>query len=253
MLKTVSVGLDKALYDVIFDNCNDIYIFCDALADYVINKYTNNIIYGVMDRKYKYLTKCEMSEIARSVSEHGSIIDKEALLKRLADYIVEHDKLILNGFVAFRMNDYIRKIENAVDDAVKQLLVRYEYEEFTELLKFFVDIQSPVTATVYVINCGNKYILLDGEFKEITNEYMNDLMHELRYGKIDYDDLLLSTLITLAPDNVYIYNYESISNRNLIETLQKVFGKKLTLCSDIESSVYAQKLKSAVQGCKMYI
>ncbi len=253
MSKTVSVGLDKILYDVIFDSCDDIYGFCDVLADYMIDKYTNIIISGVINRKYKYLTKDEMSEIANSVSEYGAIMDKEVLCKRLVDYIAECDKLVLTGFVTFRMKDYIQKIESAVDDAVEQLLIRYEYEEFTELLKFFVDIQNPVTSTVYVISCNGKYILLDDEFKEIANEYMNDLRREMRYGKIDYDDLLLSTLITLAPANVYIFNYESISNRKLIETLKKVFANKLTLCGSIESSIYAQKLESAVKCCKMHI
>lgn len=229
--KQFFLGFDTELYEVIFDDLDDIVIFADVLAEYIICKYPKIIITGIINFKYANLDLSERTKICNNVLMQAALPDKTGLKLMLMDYISASSALSLNGFVLFRMKDYITYLESLTDMAVSNLLAEYEYEEFTELMKFFVDIQKPVVNEVHIINNGNKYEILDSDFKIITNEYISDFLNELHYGKINYDDLLLSALITLAPNKITIYNCNKIKNANLLKTLKHIFNDKLNLCS----------------------
>ncbi len=108
--------------------------------------------------------------------------------------------MILEGFVNFRLKEYIKDLEEIVDKAVDDFLMEREYREFIRLLRYFVDIQEPKFNTIHVIaGYDDKYILLNEEKREITNECIQEFMNDISNEEINYDDLLVSSLITMAP------------------------------------------------------
>lgn len=239
MWKKISVGRNKALYDVIIDDYNDLSDFCDILADYILNKYPEIIITNMLKNEYSYFNSNEINKIINSVIKETEFIDKSVLTEILINYINTFNILLLDGFVLFRLSEYIQKLESAADKAARALMVQYEYDEFIELLKFFVDIQTPMLKTAHIIYSETKYIILDESFKEVTNDYIDDFLHELRYGRINYDDLLLSALITMAPSEIYIHNYEQIANTELLNTLKKIFNQNIHFCKSNEQCLNA--------------
>ena len=77
-----------------------------------------------------------------------------------------------------------------------------EYREFIRLLKYFVDIQEPKYENIHIIATNHgTYTLLDDRREEITNECIKEYLNEISESEINYDDLLVSSLITLAPKN----------------------------------------------------
>jgi len=232
--KRICIGKNKALYDVIFDDYADLDIFCSVLADYILKSYPESIARRFIKANYRHIQPDETFKNICSEAKNIPYYDKQKLRAMLKDYISANDTLVLDGFVQFRLKEYVEAIKSAVTEAVSRAEAKHEYDEFIKLLKFFVDIQNPVVETVHIIKTENRYIISDESYSEISNDYMEDFRRELKYGNINYDDLLLSALITLAPNKIYIHNYEDISNKELLLTLKKIFNKKLIFCNDAD-------------------
>ena len=69
------------------------------------------------------------------------------------------------------------------------------------------------------------YTVLDENNEDITEKCIADFggVEETPYE--NFDDLLISVLITLAPEKIVIHNGENIKNRELFDTIKRVFGK----------------------------
>jgi putative sporulation protein YtxC len=160
---------------------------------------------------------------------------RNMIVRKLLDYFESTNSLILDGFVNFRLKDYIKDLEEMVDKAVDDYLMDREYKEFIRLLRYFVDIQEPKLDTIHVIaNYNCNYMLLDQSKKEITNECIQEFINEISEGEINYDDLLVSSLITFAPRKIVIHCDGHIKNKELLETIKSVFVGKVLLCNGCE-------------------
>jgi putative sporulation protein YtxC len=138
--------------------------------------------------------------------------------------------------VNFRLKDYIKDLEEIVDKAVDDFLMDREYREFIRLLRYFVEIQEPKFDTVHVVvGYDGKYILLDDSKREITNECIQEYASEISEGEMNYDDLLVSSLITFAPRRIIIHCTGQFKNKELMETIKNVFAGRVTVCQGCET------------------
>jgi len=213
------------------------------LADYIINKYEDKLISRVINTNYCYFNAREKNEIQKSVrrimkNEDNSLINslfrirrRNIIIKRLMDYFESSNNLILDGFVNFRLKDYTRDLEDIVDKAVDNFLMEREYKEFIKLLRYFVEVQEPKFNAIHVYTTfDGKYILFNERKEEITSECIKELLDEISEGDINYDDLLVSSLITLAPKKIVMHNIENFRNKELLDTIKNVFFGKVSIC-----------------------
>ena len=219
----------------------------NALADYIIRQYEERLLTRIINSNYCYFNSVEKKEI---LSKSLSIIrneekgffnslfqtkQKNVIIRRLMDYFENSNNIILDGFVNFRLKEYIKDLEEIVDKAVDDFLMDREYKEFIRLLRYFVDIQEPKLNTVHVIvRFDNKYILLDESKREITNECIQEYVNDISEGEINYDDLLVSSLITFAPRKVVIHCTGQFRNKELMETIKNVFLGRVLICQDCD-------------------
>ena len=215
----------------------------NALADYIIRQYEERLLIRIINSNYCYFNAAEKKEI---LSKALNIIKNEdktyfnslfqirrrnVIIRRLMDYFDNSNNIILDGFVNFRLKEYIKDLEEIVDKAVDDFLMDREYREFIRLLRYFVDIQEPKLDTVHVIvNYDNRYTLLDESKKEITNECIQEYANEIAEGEINYDDLLVSSLITFAPRKIMIHCTGQFRNKELLETIKNVFSGRVVIC-----------------------
>ncbi len=215
----------------------------NALADYIMRCYEEKITKRIINSNYFYFSQAERKDILKSAfkvirNEDKSFINtllqirrRNIIVKKLMDYFDCSNSIILDGFVNFRLKDYIKALEEIVEKAVDNYLMEKEYKEFITLLKYFVDIQEPKFLNIHIVVDENgQYMLLDEKKKEITNECIAEYMSEISAGEISYDDLLVSSLITLAPKRVTIHGVERFKNKELIETIKSIFSKNIALC-----------------------
>ena len=219
----------------------------NALADYIIRQYEEKLIMRIINSNFCYFNAVEKKEILQRAlsiirNEDKTFINslfqirrRNVIVRRLMDYFDNSNSIILDGFVNFRLKDYIRNLEEIVDKAVDDFLMDREYREFIRLLRYFVEIQEPKIDTVHVIvNYDNKYTLLDGSKREITNECIQEYVNEITEGEINYDDLLVSSLITFAPRKVVIHSMGHSGNKELMETIKNVFYGRVIICQGCE-------------------
>lgn len=219
----------------------------NALADYIIKKYEEKLIIRTITSNYCYFNSVEKKEILALAKKIIKSDDKDLLsslfhirrhnliVKKLLDYFDNSSSIILDGFVNFRLKDYIKDLEEVVDKAVDDYLMVREYNEFIRLLRYFVDIQNPKFNLIHVVTSfDNKYMLLDETKREITNECIREFVNEISMGEINYDDLLVSSLITLAPRKIVLHGTRHFKNKELLETIKNVFYGKVTICSECE-------------------
>jgi putative sporulation protein YtxC len=155
---------------------------------------------------------------------------RNKIMKRVSDHLKHHSEIVIDGFIRFRLKDFIEEgVERAVDD----MLIEKEYNEFIKLLRYFVEIQEPKVEEVHVlIQPNKKYVLLDSSYRIIDNELMEDLAKEITDKDISYDDLLISSLITIAPNRITIHNGDNAKNTEIINTINNVFFGKVTISQD---------------------
>jgi len=215
----------------------------NALADYIIRCYEERLIRRIVNTNYCYFSQTDRKEILRESlsivkNEDKSFLNtllqirrRNIIVKSLMEYFESSNTIILDGFINFRLKEYMKDLEEIVEKAVDNFLMEREYREFIRLLKYFVDIQEPKYENVHIIaNNHGTYTLLDDRKEEITNECIKEYLNEISENEINYDDLLVSSLITLAPKKITIHNISHFRNKELLETIRNIFYNSVNIC-----------------------
>ncbi|TYQ17027.1 UNVERIFIED_CONTAM: putative sporulation protein YtxC [Acetivibrio alkalicellulosi] len=221
--------------------------FSNGLADYIIKEYEEKMIMRIINSNYCYFNSMEKKEILKTTlyiinNEDKNFLNslfqikrRNIIVRKLLEYYKCSNVLILEGFVNFRLKEYMKDLEDVVDKAVDDFLMEREYKEFIRLLRYFVDIQEPKFNIIHVVvGYDNKYVLLNENKNEITNECIQEFMNDIPEGEINYDDLLVSSLITMAPRKIMIHGASSFRNKELLETIKNVFWGKAIICAGCE-------------------
>ncbi len=248
MAKTLSVGLveNSQVKYVSFNlrSPGDIEIFCDDLALYIIDKYTNYLFGFIINKNYGYLSKTDKLEIYKTAKSSFSKIrseilpyQKKLIMQSLYRYFFEEgaEAIVLEGFVRFRLGSYMEELEFLVDRAVDEFFLELEYKNFIKLLQEFLATQKPKIQLVHIkTEDGRRYCVCDENFEELSASRIFELTNETDYGVINEDDLLLSNLINLAPRKIIIHNKERIQNKQLYETINTLFAGRIHVCDGCE-------------------
>jgi len=206
-------------------------VLCSVLADIILENLQIRFLLKCLKKSCKALSEKEMCDVLVGVlkkmwfgvSARGRDIGacKADIKKRLISAIEKNDaeSIILEGFMRFRMKDYLRLWENELKSHVRRYLRKKEYAEFVEILRLFISIRIPREKTIHLCVDGRgDYFLL------------NEKMYMLHPGKqrpSDKDDALLSKLVNLAPYHIIVHNKERFEDERMLETIKDVFGKRV--------------------------
>ncbi len=224
----------------------------------LFNYYTANILYGViineflekrvnkhLNETYNFLNYKDIGIIKKDIykvlKEEVPIDDtviyymnkKNNILDRIIYCIEEGNELNIKGFIDFRSKEIMPQIYMIIEKVVESYMIEKEYNEFISLLKYFVEIQESKADKVdlYIGKRGDSYILRD----EFGNNIMETLLDEICENKniieVSQDDLVISGLITMCPKKIVIHSANRCKNKELINTLEKVFENRIFHCS----------------------
>jgi len=216
-----------------------------VLAEYMMTAYEGLILNRIVKKHYGYLKPGERRDIVgiaqRKLQEKDeNIFDavirirrRNIVTRRLADFLNQSDHIILEGFVTFRMQEYVKELEEIVDWAVRQYLVEKEYQEFIKLLTYFVQMQKPKFRCVHVIaENDSSFSIYDENMERISEQWFNEWNDEKHSGTIKEEDMLISFLISAAPRQIIVHNTSAINNKELLETIMQVFSGRVTAFQD---------------------
>jgi putative sporulation protein YtxC len=226
----------------------DIVMLCrhyvaNALSDLIIEDWEGMLVRKIIRQNYQHLSPEEQDAVFGNVEDSledtsGSrgiiwrITRKAKVLNKLLEYLDLNDVLILDGFVTFRLKDYLEELEEVVDQAVDEYLLDREYQEFIKLLRHFAGLQEPKAERIHVfLRPEGNFRMRDQNGRIIEDEFLSHCARDLVGEGIECEDVLISSLVTLAPSRVVIHRGGHSLSRMGTETLKGVFGERLEHCN----------------------
>lgn len=222
--------------------------FADILTGCIINNFEYKIVHKLLEFNYFYFDDMDLSkietnctEILNSLSNTTAIdvssylpieiLDREnCVFESVCDYIKNHKSMVLDGFVRFRLFQYINILDSFVDFCVNQFILNREYTEFIDLLKLYINSKETKTKLVHLIYVNDESILLDENKNIISLSHSNLDTHYLSDISFSSNDYALNTLLSLLPEKIIIH---LVSPENeFINTLRLIFDGKVVICSD---------------------
>ena len=227
--------------------------FANTLCDFIIDNYESNILNDILVSNFFYFDKAELSEIKRicdsilnnvplnkilpfqqlksetANDEKISISSrKDLLINNILSYLKSSKSMILNGFLRFRIYDYINFLNDLVDSAVNEFVINKEYSEFIELLKLYIDSKPPRSELIHLIYINEESILLDKNRNIISLSHNNLDIPYLSDISFSSNDYALNSLLSLLPKKLIIHT--SDIEDDFVNTLKLIFNSNVTIC-----------------------
>lgn len=212
---------------------DDIYIY-NSMADLVqniINKlYMKNLIRKRTAHLLRGFLEDEFTEIESIVYEvllddNAFKNEKNNLKIEIRDYLVNNKTIIIDGYLRFRDRSFVDLIDRIIEKVVIEIQMEEEYDDFVEMLRYYIDLQLPKIETVNVVIKGNEFILMDERKNIIECRSIIEFENE----DVSKADVLLSSLIILSPRNLIIH-IKNDKEKELMEILKSLFRDRVKFC-----------------------
>lgn len=214
-----------------------------VLSDLILNHWQGLLLKDLIRENYFYFDEEEKRNILRyaksRLGEGGENSCsarcpgmRQKIMGKILEFLSQHNQLVVEGFIRFRLKEYLQFLEEAVERAVDDFLLEKEYREFIHLLKYFVEVQEPRANLVHLLRGKDGTLLLyDESQKAITVGCLEGLLYKFSAEELNYDDVLISALITLAPRHIMLHRLAHDKSTPL-ETVRQVFGERVRECLD---------------------
>lgn len=243
------------------NQCIHIYLeqsdYTQCEVEKLFNYYMANILYGVITNEflekkvskhlvetYNFLNYKDISIIKDTIfkvlKEEIPIDDtviyfmnkKNNILNKIIACIEDGNEINIKGFIDFRVKELMLDIYIIVEKIVENYMIEKEYNEFISLLKYFIEVQESKVEKVdlYIGRSGDSYILKDEFGNDMMETLLNDLCENKNILEVSQDDLVISGLITMSPKIIVIHSASRCKNKELINTIEKVFEDRVYHC-----------------------
>jgi len=207
------------------------------ITDLILDNWEETLLKHIIRENYYYFDDDEKSTIfdyaqkKLNISVNKRKKNRLLILRRLTEYLESNSNINIDGFIRFRLKEYVDGLYDVADQAADDFIMDREYREFIELLKYFVEIQDPQAELVNVVLQPNGAFKLYDEREQVINsEYLEDFMLNITENEINYEDMLISALITVAPRNIVFHPGSGKMPRNTVETVSSVFSGRVSEC-----------------------
>lgn len=218
---------------------------CLAVADYILDHCEEELLRTLIKKDKRYapeeteeiLSYCQETEktsdaAASGLKEenHGRTRRRGLLIQDLASCMKKETVLNVDGFLRFRTGKYGAELKEILEYASDEYLMDQQYKEFISLLRYFVYIQESKIPVAHIMHKGgHEFLVLNEHMKPIDTEPL-DTTYKVEFLDKDYnlEDLIVSTLITIAPERIYIHTREP--ELAVIKTISQIFEERAEIC-----------------------
>ena len=222
------VGTD---YELFYDRVASI------LTDTIIEFYQEKLLKRILEYNYFYFTSSEKKKILSLAKDFIADDDLSSednyfsIYYPFLDYITENKSIVLDGFVNFRLQTYMKNLDYIIDISVNKFLIEKEYNEFIDILKMYVTYTPFNSPLVHLVYCNGESILLDIDKKVIPTDdaiFQAKYLSDITFSSNDY---ALNTLLNLTPKKIIIHlvNYKE---DEFINTIKLIFENRYEICTD---------------------
>lgn len=212
------------------------HYLANVITDLIMNPVTKTCMHRILKHKYQDFDEKDAQTIIENAYVHLQALkefDVDAanrhhmVFKEVSQYLLHNSHLYLEGFLRFRLKAYFREMTTAVEKAVENFIMEKEYREFIQLLRYFVEIQEPKIDEVHVlVQSKQEVYFLDEINQPVKPDQITGILHELE-PEVEYEDWLLSALITIAPRKIVLH---LSANSEMVQTILSVFEPRVFIC-----------------------
>lgn len=214
----------------------------DILTDFIIECHEKSIIRSLILNDYSYFSNAEKEMILGKTFDlltcsKNDFIKILVVLKRrfhikqcILNFISENSYIDISGFIKFRLAEYKNLLSELIEKVINEFKIQNEYKEFIAMLKFFVDTQKNRVPKLHIIfEKDGEYTILNEHNKNITSDCFKDFLNEQNNRALTNEDLLISSLISLAPKKIIIHLATQNYNKKILSTIEQIFTNKVIL------------------------
>ena len=222
--KLEEMGLFNSLSKMIQYIINRVYLM--DMIDTKLDIILNDFIQSDIDEVKKVVNTLLLDE--SYFEEDRRVIDEE-----IKDYLMENNTLILDGYFKFRSKSFENLIDDIIEKVILDIQLESEYEDFIEMLQYYLESQLPKVNVVNVIISKDRFFLYDEKNRPIDSPALKSIIEDSDSDDISKADILVSSLIVLAPNKVVIH-LKNDKEKELMQILKKIFEHKLSFCYSCE-------------------
>lgn len=214
----------------------------DTLASYILDEMEPRLLREIITGPYRYTEDEEITSIEQYCKQLlGEPEPSESLPKprqrtqhKIADalfaYLEEHNQLHLLGFIRFRLADYTSELREVAEYAIDEYIMDMQYQEFISLLKYFVYIQETKIPVAHLMHHGGSdFTMYNEQMKPINTSEFEGFTMELIDKEINFEDMIVSTLISVSPQKIVIHTREP--EEQIVKTIMQIFENRAMVCT----------------------
>ena len=208
------------------------------LSCLVIDELEEPFIKKIISKNYFYFDFDERKHILEMcfdifADDFNLYFDKKynCLINDFENYLSNNKSIVLDGFLNFRIKDYLTILEDVTDEAVNNFVIEKEYMEFISLLKMYINSQKSNCDIVHLVYTTEASILLDKD-KNII-DVSDDIFKAKYLSDISFssNDYALNSLLTLIPKKIYVHLINNCIDE-FIHTISLIFENRVEVCTD---------------------
>ena len=195
------------------DDDTDFYYdkIASVLTNTIILFFEEKLLKRILEYNYFYFSleeKMKILNIAKNFLAEDTLSREDnffAIYYSVLDYIKQNKSLVLEGFINFRLQNYMKDLDYVIDISVNKFLIEKEYNEFVDILKMYVSFSPFNSPLVHLIYYNNDSILLDSDKNIIPtddNIFKAKYLSDISFSSNDY---ALNTLLNLTPKKLIIH------------------------------------------------
>ena len=218
-------------YELFYDKISSI------LTDTIIEFYQEKLLKRILEYNYFYFTnkeKRKIMDLAEQFIKDDNLSNEDnyfSIYYPILDYITENKSIILDGFVNFRLQNYMKNLDYIIDISVNKFLIEKEYNEFIDILKMYVSYTPFNSPLIHLIYYNGESTLLDIDKKVIPTDdtiFQAKYLSDITFSSNDY---ALNTLLNLTPKKIIIH-LVNCQKDEFINTIKLIFENRYEICTD---------------------
>ncbi|MDR0880097.1 MAG: putative sporulation protein YtxC [Clostridioides sp.] len=205
----------------------------DKIIAILKNDVLKNYIYTNFASVYpKEINK--IYEFSLKTFNEKEIFIRDSVFMKVGNYVAENDYLDVEGFIQFRLKEFMKYISAISDIALEEFLIERDHKEFIRVLRYFVENQDVKIdyLMVHIMN-DNSFVLYNKNGEKIDSIDDEEIINMVIRENLSYEDFLISTLLSLCPMKIDILDsVQDKCSKEVIETLKSIFEGKVRIVKE---------------------
>lgn len=207
-------------------------ILAAGVAQYITGELSREIMKEILQEYFFYLRNGEQQEILELVNQESRCHDFKKVEERLLTFFKEgRSHLDMEGFLRFRLGDYVKNLYRLIDLRVSKLINQKELPEYIILLKDILKFQEPRVEVLHLdvdymghLRISSVFPFPQGDPRVVTWERFSDSRH--------YEDTIVHALVWLAPCKLVLHRQVFLSYPQVSTVLSEIFENRISGCSN---------------------